>query len=176
VAWYYEIHGLKEVVENLNREIEKIENRSLGGLIEGARIVWEDVERTEPTTPVDTGNLRNSRFTVTATGVPTGMRSEGAFKDNPKTKLKGSQMHAEHTAAITECQGIARASEGGRRGKFLLMGYSANYAAPVHENMEARHWTRQSPAPSGPKWFEYSLKRNTGKIVEAVRKNAMIKR
>lgn len=175
MAWYYEIHGLKEVVENLNREIKKIEDYSLAGLIEGARIVWEDVERTEPLTPVDTGNLRNSRFTVTASGTPSNLNTSGSFKDNPRTKLKGSQMQSEHIAAKEEARGIIQASEAGRRGRFLVMGYSANYAAPVHENMQMKSENMTRPG-SGPKWFEYALKRNTKNIVEAVRKNAMIKR
>ncbi len=56
------VTGIKEVLQNLNKEIRKIENRSAGGLILAARMIKEDMEVTPPLTPVDENNLRPSLF------------------------------------------------------------------------------------------------------------------
>ena len=54
---------LDKVIGNLNREIKKIEGRSLKGLIRGSIIVRRSMDETEPLIPVDKGNLRASWFT-----------------------------------------------------------------------------------------------------------------
>jgi hypothetical protein len=58
------IKGLDIVLSNLNREIQLIKDRSMVGLGEAAMLVLADVEKTPPLIPVDTGNLRNSKFTT----------------------------------------------------------------------------------------------------------------
>ena len=58
-----ELRGLHTVMRNLNREIKKIEGRTMQGLIEAARHIRYDMEVTSPIIPVDTGNLRQSWFT-----------------------------------------------------------------------------------------------------------------
>ena len=54
---------------------------------------------------------------------------------------------------------------------YVTLGYHANYAAAVHEMMESPsgkpiNWSRPG---SGPKFLEYSLKRNEKKILEIVK-------
>lgn len=58
-----QLKGIDIVVRNLNKEIKKIEGRSLKGLIKSAALIRKDMEDTPPLIPVDTGNLRASWFT-----------------------------------------------------------------------------------------------------------------
>ena len=175
------IKGFKKVMVNLNAEIAMIKNRSMKGLLMGASIVRKDMEKTAPKTPVDYGNLRASFFTVTAKSIAAGR--------SPKFKSeKASKMATEHSLAISEMQGMAKAKSMGGKG-VVMLGYSANYALYVHELLgmsDVPRW-RYGPGPgkkrwykprpgAGPKWFEYSFKRNKDKILEAVRLNAQIKK
>jgi len=57
------------------------------------------------------------------------------------------------------------------KGPSLRMGFAANYAWYVHEMVGANF---QRPG-AGAKFFEASLKRNKGKILEVIRKEAKIK-
>ena len=73
------IKGLDEVLANLNKEILKIEGRTLQGLIEAAVIVRRDMDTTPPLIPISAhgGNLRGSYFSEAG-------RDE---KGNPKVTL-----------------------------------------------------------------------------------------
>lgn len=167
------VKGFDVVLANLNREVKGIENRSMGGLIEAAALVRRDTENKAPMTPLDYGNLRSSWFVVTAKGKEPNDVGNTGFKDNPKTGLTASQLRAEHTDAITECKGIVLANEG-TKGKFLIMGYSANYALWVHEMTEANFQVKKGRSP-GAKWFETAFKRNSAKILKIIKDNAEIK-
>jgi len=57
------------------------------------------------------------------------------------------------------------------QGPFLIMGYSANYALWVHENLTNKH-----KAGTGALWFEKALRKHRDNIVKIVRDNAKIKR
>jgi len=57
------IKGMDVVLANLNREILAIQGRSMVGLIEAAILIRNDMDKTSPLIPVDTGNLRGSWFT-----------------------------------------------------------------------------------------------------------------
>ena len=56
------VKGMDIVLGNLNREIMKIQERSMAGLIESAMLIRRDMEKTQPLIPLDTGNLRASWF------------------------------------------------------------------------------------------------------------------
>jgi hypothetical protein len=136
--------GLKEVMQNLNTEILAIVGRSMKGLIESAHLVREDMGRTPPLIPFDTGNLEASWFT-------------SAFFNGKDPVVK--------------------------------MGFSANYAAWVHEMVGAdfsstrvrygpgkgrrREYTPRAGA--GAKFLEAAVNRNVNNILEAIRKEAEIK-
>lgn len=159
------VKGLPEVIANLNKEILRIEGVTRKGLILASAIIHQDTEKTPPLTPVDLGNLRASRFTVTATSTPRGS-GVNQFKGKKQALLS-----IEHSATITEGQGIIRNFDRANKAVSLMMGYSANYAMWVHENIGANF---QRPG-AGPKWFEAAIKRNKDKIVQIVATNAKIK-
>lgn len=52
--------GLDTVMQNLNREIRKVKDRSIAGLLAGGLIIQAAAQQR---TPVDTGNLKGSAFT-----------------------------------------------------------------------------------------------------------------
>ena len=54
------LKGLDNVLNNLNKEIQGIKDRSMQGLINAAILIRRDMDETPPMIPVDTGNLRAS--------------------------------------------------------------------------------------------------------------------
>lgn len=159
-----QIRGFDTVMANLNRELQGIENRSMKGLIMSAALVRNETEKTPPLTPVDLGNLRASWFVVTASSVPVGKGTQ-QFKGFQAAKLS-----SEHSSTVMEAQGMVTAMGTGKK-KFLMMGYSANYALWVHEMIGA-NFKRPS---AGPKWFESAVKNNSQRIVKIIKDNAQIK-
>lgn len=159
------IKGFDIVMARLNKEIKGIENRSEAGLIKATGLIRRETESTAPITPVDLGNLRSSWFVVSA--------SKTQPKDSHSKEFKGkkkAELAINHEAVKTEAKGIIKANEG-TKGKFVMMGYSANYALFVHEMMGSIF---QRPG-SGPKWLESAIKRNSGKIVQIIKDNVTIK-
>ena len=113
------------VVKNLNKEIKKIEGKTMVGLIAGVAFLIKDMYETQPYIPKEFGNLRNSWFT------------------NPiKSENK----------------------------PIVIMGFSANYAAFVHE-MVGANFTEPG---SGAKWFEAALKRNHNKLLDIVKEHVRV--
>jgi len=163
------IKGMDIVLSNLNREILKIKGRSLKGLIEASIIVHRDMDKTAPTIPIDLGNLRQSRFTVTAKGVEDG-RSPNFKGEN------ATEMASEHSSTIAETRSLAQAASA--QGPVLMMGFSANYAMWVHEMLGANFRQPKKGArrgSPGAKFFEASLKRNKALTLETIRINVKIK-
>jgi hypothetical protein len=150
--------GLETVLRNLKRELDKIEGKTLKGLIRGGIIVIRDTEDTSPKTPVDTGNLRASRFMVTSKGDIKQGQSPG-FKGN-----KAAELSSDHNSALATGEEVAKKT--GR--PTVIIGYGANYAEAVHEDV-GRNYRRPG---SGAKFLEASLKRNAGKVLQVVAEEA----
>ena len=128
----FELEGIKEVSNQLNKELDKITIRTSKGMLLAAILIRRDMDKTEPKIPVDTGNLRASWFT-----------------DPIRTS----------------------------KGPALLMGFTANYAAWVHEMGEKKdgtdiNWNRPG---SGAKFLEAALYRNKDEIINIIRDNAAVK-
>jgi hypothetical protein len=172
------VKGFETVMANLNAEIMRIKGASMKGLIECAIEVRRDTEKTPAKTPVDLGNLRASWFVVTTMGKQpddqwnTGFRNargEKRQRSSSKTSATAARMISDRANAITEM--------GARVKMFtdkqvLIMGYSANYAVYVHENMASGiKWKRSG---SGPKWFQESVYRNSSKMLGIIKKNVQI--
>ena len=176
------MQGFPEVMARLNAELKLVKERSLGGLIEAAIFLRRQTEDSAPKTPVDIGNLRASWFAVTAKGKvndPTGM--SGHFKSNKETGVKAGEMKADWQALVGEAKGMT-----GGPNPVVITGFSANYAAPVHEMIGAdftgaKQRVKKGKKPrlrregAGPKYLQTHVERNVKKIVQIVADNARIK-
>lgn len=161
-----QLTGLDKVLRNLNREIKKIEHRTLKGLIRAVIVIRRDMDKTPPRVPVgDTGNLRLSFFTVTSEGDVT----EGAspnFIGDDVSELTESQVDA-----LAEAEQIVAA--GARKGPLVVFGFGAYYALIVHEMVgENVEWQR---AGAGAEFARASIRRNKGKILALIREEARIR-
>lgn len=169
----FQIEGLEKVIANINREIANIENRTSKGLLRACIEIKRETESSSPLTPVDTGNMRASCFIVVS-GLDGGLKEGQSpiFSDvgADGTIHKGAAEVAAQKHAEVTSQALAEAMS--KRYPYAIMGYSAYYAGYVHENMEARNWTRPG---SGPKWFELAILRSQGKILQLIRKEASIR-
>lgn len=108
--------GTRVVINNLRRVDDVVAQSAMRGLIKASVVIMRDMEKTPPIIPIDTGNLRASRFTTS--------HWEGK---NPR----------------------------------VVLGFSAYYAVFVHENLEAKNWSRPG---SGPKFLEAAIKRNEAEV------------
>lgn len=153
------LKGLDTVMKNLNKEIQKIANQTPAGLITASIIIQRATEKESPKTPVDTSNLRSSFFRV-ITGIPTDNKGKFRGKD-------AGTLAADYTSAISEL----KADVDARRYPTLIVGFSANYAIWVHENMEAKF---KRPG-AGPKFLEEAVNNNKALILNAIRDNVKIK-
>jgi hypothetical protein len=150
--------GVDKVLSNLNREIEAIKFRSLGGLIVGSIIVRRDMEVTSPLVPVDLGNLRASWFTVTRLGAGS---TTSAFVGED-----ASELAYKYIMSINDAKADADADSD----PILIMGFSAGYALWVHELVDG---TFKRPG-AGAKFLESALKRNKNAILRAIADSAQI--
>ena len=168
------VKGEEIVMANLNKQIEGIKSRSMSGLIKAAAFIYKKTESEPPLTPIDTGNMRASRFVVTAERPVVGYGSKN-FKGKD-----GAKMAANHTQVLSDAQGQVKQMSTADR-KFLMMGYSANYSGFVHEmiganfNPENRKGKKRRRAGAGAKWLETAIKRNTPAIVQIVKDDAKLK-
>jgi len=155
------ISGLNTVIRNLNREIKKIEGRSMKGLIEAQIIIRRDMDKTPPKIPVDTGNLRASYYTII---------SSGKLLEGETPNFKGGsapRMSGEHMPEIMRAKNLLPSN-----GPSLALGFSAFYAWFVHEMIDAKF----GRPGAGAKFLEASIKRNKKPILEAIRKSAKVRK
>ena len=160
----FEFTGIREVMDELNKELEGIKGRSLAGMIHAAIHVRRSMAHRPPLIPVDTGNL-NASFSIVST------KGSGTTESGGSPTFKGkdaSKMQSEHASTISTMKATVHSVS---HGPAVLMGFSANYAGFVHENMEAK-FLRPG---SGPKFFEAHLRSESGEILNIIRDHAKIK-
>jgi len=160
------MRGFPQVMARLNAEIKMIKGRTYGGLLDAAVLVREKTEESSPRTPIDKGNLRASWFAVAAKGQAKDPFKSGTFKDNPKTGVKAGRMKKDHTALKMQAKGMTGGTE-----PVVITGFSAFYAAPVHE-MQAVRFKREG---AGPFYFKTHFERNSKQIVQVIADNVRIK-
>jgi hypothetical protein len=160
--------GDVEVMANLNKQLEGITMRTMGGLIKAAAHVRTTTEHKPPLTPVDLGSISVGKAS--------------SFKGE-RSGILGS----DHSKTVAEAQTWVTANEGAKK-KFLMMGYSANYALYVHEmvGMNPQAGYRYGPGPgrkrkykprqgAGARWLITAIQGESPKIIQIVRDNAQIR-
>ena len=167
-GFLWDVKGKETVMSNLNKQLEEIKAKSEKGLVLALTYALNQTEKVPPLTPVDTGNLRSSRFVSSASTVHTGaLRGIGLGKFKG---VKAAQMLVNHTMVIEEAKMIVSSMNTPTR-RVVMGGYTANYAGFIHEAIGFKF----QRTGAGPKWFETSIKRNTGKMVQIVKDNVQIK-
>ena len=155
--------GIEKVMLRLNEEALKITERTMKGMIMATIMIRRSMDKSSPKIPVDLGNLRASWFVVTSKGI----RSKP-----PSFKGEDSgQASTDFSTAVGAAQSILQAT----KMPSVIMGFSANYAIIVHEDLEsgiARDFKRPG---SGSKFFEKAIGENFGKILKVIQVNAQIK-
>lgn len=146
-----ELKGMRQVLTNINREVERIKGASTKGLILAAIEIHRDTENTSPITPVDTGNLRSSWYVVTGRSVPQG--STANFRGK-----KAGEASAAHTRELAFARGLATGKP------IVVFGFSANYAFWVHEDYEKRYKRPRS----GAGFFVSSIKNKQNEIINII--------
>lgn len=153
---------------NLNREIMKIKGRTTKGLLLAAIEIRRDMESMPPLIPVDYGNLKASFFIVPtkrSNTIPVHTFSKGSFKHAATPQIL-TKLKIGHKEAVSEAE-----AEVNKHEVAVMMGFSAFYAAPVHEMLGDVNW---SLSGSGPKFFQAAIFRNFNTILAIVKANTMI--
>lgn len=158
------VTGLDNVLRNLNETIVRMRKRTVVGLIDAAKIVLDDTDKTPPLIPVDYGNLRHSRFIVSSLG--NSYRNFYTFVGPQAEKIQ--EGHQETIAEAME--DVAQNST--EKFPLVVFGFSAFYHEWVHEMVGANF----QRANSGAKYLEASMKRNKRKMIEAIRKEVRLKK
>ena len=154
------VKGLENIMSNLNKEIQKIEGRTLGGLIQGAIIIRRDMEFTPPLIPIDLGNLRASFFIVTSNG---GVIQGGgpSFTGEDADRIKRG--HAETVQEAKKGSFV--------KGPYVVLGFGAYYAAYVHE-MVGANFQRHG---AGALFLSNAIARNSKRVLKKIAEKAKIK-
>lgn len=151
------IKGFDKVINKLNKEIRKVEGRSLKGLIRAAVLVSQKMDKK---IPVDTGNLRASRFILTAKSIQRGKSPQ--FNGDNADVL--SSAHAERMSRIQRTLSALNMP-------VVAIGFTAFYAPFVHEMVGANF---QRPGAEA-KFLESTLKENKQEILDIIVQEAKIK-
>ena len=170
------LKGLQEVVNNLNKEVAKVEGAGLEGLLEAGMVVRAEAQKK---CPVVTGNLKNSAFVNWSGGTMT--KVAGAFRDLNKGGGEAEARTKERATAIPESH--ERIGKGG----VVEIGFSAVYAVAVHENPRSGKTGGKSPtgrsyppktyATRGEwKFLENALKENVSRIISIIIRAATIRK
>jgi len=166
--------GLKEITEALNKQMNVIDEYSTAGLIRASIIIQRAVDKETPKIPIDTSNLRASFFRVI--NKKNKVKSSPAFKGNDS-----GEMSSNHEKVLAESQGIINTY----RDPALMLGFSANYAGYVHENIAANFQKGNPSAMSkarrkggrpgaGAKFLETKLNAHKQDILKEIGKSAKI--
>ncbi len=174
--------GLKDIEEKINKKIQEIKEASIRGLIEAGLFIKAEAQKK---CPVVTGNLRASAF-VNWTG--------GTYTEVGKkfSNVEGRALDRERDRARVVAESHAQMLK--KDNISIDIGFSAEYAVPVHENPRAgktggispsgraysagrtpsgRVSTRKVFATSGEwKFLENALKENESRVFEIITREA----
>ena len=158
----FKIKGMKKLMRNFNTEVQGIQGRSLAGMINAVIIVQRD---SYEGVPIDLSNLAHSWFSVTYKTKGNVTPDLGSFKGE-----EASAMRSEHQNVIQALEQFA-SRVGSASAPVMIYGYTANYAAWVHENNADAKFKRPK---AHARWFYLSIQRKRSEMLEAIRQSARI--
>lgn len=167
------IRGVDKVLNNLARQMAKIKNKSLAGLIEAGFLIQREAQKL---CPVDVGNLKAGAYTMWTVGLRSGMKSGQEFEP----RLKPSDpSHSKVVERLRRERPRILMSEGAwlktksilAAGKmYVQVGFPAYYAIYVHEDATAAHTEGQQW-----KFLQSALETHQKRILDIIRKRARIR-
>lgn len=159
------IAGFETIINNLQKEIDKIQGATEEGAIKAMAFV---LRKADDTIPIDTGAMRNSKFITTKSGKPVVMQktSVKTGKDIKKKKI-AAKVKSEHKGVVNEMTAEAK---GDSHDICIIGGYSAYYSLYVHEMLQNYKLTTPQ---SRKKWLESTFKENQNKILEIIKEHAI---
>jgi len=163
------VKGINEIINNLNRQIGRIKDRTLQGLIRVQAKIYQDMDHVPPKIPVEYGNLRKSYFVVTSKG--TIYRGESpSFTDERGFQ---SRLLVDHSFALLDSR-LEAVRIGQTKGPCVVLGFSAWYAPYVHEMYNSKSgepivWSREG---SGPGFWRAAIGKNWNFALKTVAEEA----
>jgi|19_taG_2_1085344.scaffolds.fasta_scaffold05913_3 hypothetical protein len=128
--------GLDTVLKNINDSLDDIEGVTVSGLLEAALLVKGDAQRI---TPVDTSNLKASAYVIWGGGKKQTKIQAAAKAPNFKSESKKSKRKVDVEAMIAQHINVLNKRSKPSLSPFAEVGYTASYAAKVHEDLNASH-------------------------------------
>jgi hypothetical protein len=156
----FTLKGVQQVMANLNKALEGTKQASFKGLIKCAILVQRSMDKESPKVPVDLRNLQHSWFAVT---VKNTIQGAGAFKGEDSIQLA-----VDHSDTLQEAKTITET----KSNPVMIFGFTANYAAFVHELGDDASFQRPG---AGAKFFESALNRNYAKMLSTLQQEAILK-
>lgn len=159
---FFKIDGIEKVMQRINKVLKRIElDITSEGFIRVSMYIRQKTENEYPKTPLYTGNLRASYFTV--------IKGKGNVNTGNYPLIKPNKVDPKDKALQRTVVSMMKGVSNSINYPNMIFGFSANYAAPVHEDMEAKNWNRSN---SGPKYFQLHLQRNRKDILHILAKSA----
>lgn len=181
---FYPIQGMEKVLRNLNRVSRRVEGRTKSGLVQAGLLVFRDAKKMAPR---DLGNLWNSGYVVWHKPALTAEEFAKQLDKLPFTGRQRARLTAEREQIMLE--DTAKAIRAATHHEFIVViGFTANYAIYVHEDLEASHppkrvkrriekWGEEAGGknPGEAKFLLKSLEQNQGRIIQILVNRARIK-
>ena len=152
--------GLDQTIQNIRKEIEQIQGVTLKGLLRAGLKIRSEAQKM---CPVVTGNLKASAYVVTSRGnAPAGKTP--TFKGDD-----AAQMGSNHSETVAE----RRHTIQDENNPTVEVGFTAVYAASVHENPNAGQATYPGASEVGQwKFLEEAVKQNETYILDVIQREA----
>lgn len=162
----FSVEGVDKVMNNLNKEMNKIEGTvTKKGFARVAMAVYQDMEGNYPKIPVRTGNLRASWF-VSIKGHKGDISNVGTgFSKTISGVSTGAKQG--QASVVSSARSVVNSS----KQPMMIFGFSAGYAAAVHEMKGSVNWNRSG---SGAKFFETSLNRLQSKLIKILAQDSIL--
>ena len=154
--------NLESVIKNLNKEISKIEGRTLKGLLHAGMFISAEATKGAP---IKYGNLRGSRYVLWSGG---GENTSGTFRSGTKADKKTKAISLKSSVAEMakrHADIIARRKSAIGKDRAVEAGFTASYAIAVHEINKNYHkgtW----------KFLQFAIRNNKDKILAIIKKFA----